>query len=197
MRAWKQDVVDTLVHGLNLQCKKLRVEKIHGHARFISPNEVSIDGEGAEKVNFQRAIIATGSRSIRLGKIRSRLAARHQLARGAGDRGHHPKTILVIGGGYIGLELGQVYAGLGSRVTVVEMLPALIPGADRDLVRPLQRRLELGLRRDLRRDEGRGDEGSRRWDRGGVRGEEPPGHDDLRQGARLGGANPERTRTRS
>ncbi len=141
IREWKQQVVSKLAGGLDLLCKKHGVKRLQGTARFEDAAQVSIEGGDVPRLGFRRAIIATGSRSIRLRGIQID-SPRVFTSRGALELEEIPETLLVIGGGYIGLELGQVYAGFGSRVTVVEMLPGLLPGADPDLVRPLHRRLK-------------------------------------------------------
>jgi len=141
VRAWKESVIDKLSAGLASQCKKFGVEHVRGTARFEDGKHVVIQDGDISRIKFRRAIIATGSRAIRLRDIQ--IDSPHVLtARTALAMKDIPKTLAVIGGGYIGLELGQVYAGLGSKVTVIEMTPTLLPGADRDLCRPLFKRLE-------------------------------------------------------
>jgi dihydrolipoamide dehydrogenase len=141
IRKRKEDVVSMLAGGLDKLRKKHRVERLHGTARFADNRHVTIEGGSVDRVRFDRAIIATGSRSITLRGIQ--IDSPNVLtSRTALDLPELPKSLLVIGGGYIGLELGQVYAALGSRVTVVEMLPTLLLGMDRDLGRPLLKRLE-------------------------------------------------------
>ena len=141
IRDWKSKVVSKLAGGLDTVAKKHKIERIHGTARFDNAKSVSVSGDHASRVKFRRAIIATGSKSIRLRGIE--IDSPNVLnSRTALDMKRVPKTLLVIGGGYIGLELGQVYAAFGAKVTVVEMLEDIIPGADRDLVRPLARRLD-------------------------------------------------------
>jgi dihydrolipoamide dehydrogenase len=141
VRGWKEQVVSKLAGGLDALAKKYKVDRITGTARFEDAKHVAIDGADVARVKFRRAIIATGSRAIELKGIQ--IDSPNVLtSRTALEMKDIPKTLLVIGGGYIGLELGQVYAGLGSNVTVVEMLPEIMPGADRDLVRPLKKRLE-------------------------------------------------------
>ncbi len=141
IRAYKDSVIDKLSAGLASQCKKFGVERVQGTAIFEDGKHVVIKDGDIARIKFRRAIIATGSRAIRLRDIQidspNVLTARTALA-----MKDIPKTLAVIGGGYIGLELGQVYAGLGSKVTVIEMTPTLLPGADRDLCRPLFKRLE-------------------------------------------------------
>ncbi len=141
IRGWKEQVVSKLAGGLDMLAKKHKVERITGTARFEDTKYVAIAGGDVPRVKFRRAIIATGSRSVELRGVQidspNVLTSRTSL-----DMKSLPRTMLVIGGGYIGLELGQVYAGLGSKVTVVEMLPDIMTGADRDLVRPLKKRLQ-------------------------------------------------------
>lgn len=141
VRQWKNQVVSKLAAGLDSLCKKHSVERFHGTARFEDGRTVAIEGGDVPHVQFRRAIVATGSSSIRLKGIQID-SPRVLTSRTALEVEDIPKTLLVIGGGYIGLELGQVYAGFGSRVTVVEMLSTLLPGADSDLVRPLAKRLK-------------------------------------------------------
>lgn len=141
IRGWKQQVVDKLSGGLDSLCKKHGVEKLKGTARFEDAKTVVLQDGDIARVKFKRAIIATGSKSIVLRDVQIE-SPRVLTSRTAFAMEDIPKTLLVIGGGYIGLELGQVYAGFGSKVTVVEMLPTLMAGADRDLVRPLLKRLD-------------------------------------------------------
>jgi len=141
IRAWKEQVLAKLAGGLDMQAKKYKVDRITGKARFENGQFVAIEGGDVARVKFKRAIIATGSRSIELKGVQIE-SPRVLTSRTALEMEDIPKTLLVLGGGYIGLELGQVYASFGSRVTVVEMLPNLLPGADADLVRPLAKRLE-------------------------------------------------------
>jgi len=141
MRAWKEQVIGKLAGGLDMQCKKHKVERVRGIARFEDGKHVAIEGGDVPRIKFRRAIIATGSRSVELRGVQID-SPRVLSSRTALELESIPRTLLVVGGGYIGLELGQVYAAFGSKVTVVEMLSGLLPGADRDLVRPLQKRLD-------------------------------------------------------
>lgn len=141
MRKWKEGVVSKLAGGLDMLCKKHGVERIRGKARFEDGKHVVIQGGDVARVKFKKALVATGSRSIELKGIQID-SPRVLTSRTALDMTDIPKTLLVIGGGYIGLELGQVYAAFGSKVTVVEMMPSLIPGVDSDLIRPLRKRLD-------------------------------------------------------
>jgi len=142
MRSWKSDVVKTLTGGLGQLSKQRKVDYIQGCAAFTSANTVSITGKGdvASTLTFEHAIVATGSRPSVIPSLRID-SPRVLDSTGALDLEDIPKSLLVIGGGYIGLELGTVYATLGSKVTVVEMLPSLLPGADKDLVAVLKRRV--------------------------------------------------------
>ena len=141
VRGWKNEVVSKLAGGLDSLCKKHSVERVRGTARFEDGRTVAIDSQEITRIKFKRAIVATGSRSIHLKGIQIE-SPRVLTSRSALEMEDIPETLLVLGGGYIGLELGQVYASFGSKVTVVEMLPGLLPGADPDLVRPLTRRLK-------------------------------------------------------
>jgi dihydrolipoamide dehydrogenase len=118
------------------------VDRLCGTARFEDGKHVAVEGGEIARVKFSRAIIATGSRSITLKGLQID-SPRVLTSRTALDLEDIPETLLVIGGGSIGLELGQVYAAFGSKVTVVEMTSDLLPGVDRDLVRPLAKRLKI------------------------------------------------------
>ncbi len=138
LRAWKDSVVARLTGGVG-QMRGLRnVKGIQGRARFTGPTSVAIENaEGkTDSLDFDYAILATGSRPtmIPLFDIGSE---RVLDSTSALDLPEVPKRMLVVGGGYIGLEMTTVYAALGSKVTVVEMLPQLLPGADKDLVSPV------------------------------------------------------------
>jgi len=141
VRKWKQDVVAKLVAGLDSQCKKYGVDRVKGFARFKDERHVTVEGAEVARIKFKKAIIATGSKSITLKGLQIE-SPNVLTSRTALEMSEIPKTLLVLGGGYIGLELGQVYAALGSKVTVVEMMPQLLPGVDKDLLRPLLKRLE-------------------------------------------------------
>ncbi|HEX2344330.1 MAG TPA: dihydrolipoyl dehydrogenase [Vicinamibacterales bacterium] len=141
LRGWKNRVVSKLTGGLGQVARFRKVRYIQGRASFVDARTLSI---GQENLTFDHAIIATGSRpSMPPGFPTS---TRVMDSTGALDLPDIPKRLLVVGGGYIGLELGSVYAALGSEVTVVEMMPGLLPGADRDLVAVLAKRMEGVLR---------------------------------------------------
>ena len=150
LRAFKDAVVAKLTGGLGQISKLRKVNYIQGKAAFASATQLSIEltKGGRETLDFQHAVIATGSRPATVPGL-SIDSARLLDSTSALDLPDVPKTLLVVGGGYIGLELGSVYAALGSKVTVVEMTPGLLPGADRDLVAFLSRRLEQQLHKIL------------------------------------------------
>jgi dihydrolipoamide dehydrogenase len=143
LRSWKEGVVKKLTGGLGQLSKQRKVEYVQGRASFENSQTLSIkyaDGHEAS-LTFDRIVIATGSRPALVPSLK--LDTPRMLdSTSALDLADVPGSLLVVGGGYIGLELGTVYAALGSKVSVVEMLPGLLPGADRDLVLPLHKRLE-------------------------------------------------------
>jgi dihydrolipoamide dehydrogenase len=143
LRGWKESVVKKLTGGLGQLSKQRKVEFVQGKAAFVNGTTLKVTktSGGDENLTFDRIIIATGSRPTMVPSLKID-SARLMDSSGALDLPEIPKTLLVIGGGYIGLELGSVYATLGTKVTCVEMLPGLLPGADRDLVLPLHKRLE-------------------------------------------------------
>jgi len=143
LRNWKEGVVKKLTGGLGQLSKQRHVEYIQGRAGFENPTTLRIrKADATEAVrDFDRIILATGSRPAIIPALKL-VSPRLMDSTGALDLEDVPRSLLVVGGGYIGLELGSVYAALGTRVTVVEMLPGLLPGADRDLVLPLHKRLE-------------------------------------------------------
>jgi dihydrolipoamide dehydrogenase len=146
LRSWKEGVVKKLTGGLGILSKQRHVEYIQGRAAFQNSTTLRISKADATEVvlSFDRIIIATGSRPAIIPALK--LDSRRLMdSTGALDLEDIPGSLLVVGGGYIGLELGSVYAALGTRVTVVEMLAGLLPGADRDLVLPLHKRLEKML----------------------------------------------------
>lgn len=143
LRKWKQErVVGKLARGLAASAKAKGVEVIGGRGLFEDSRTLRIEGtEALRKVRFKHAIVATGSRPSGLPGVTLR-SERVMDSTAALELPDVPERLLVIGGGYIGLEMGTVYATLGSRVTLVEMTDGLLPGVDRDLVQPLQRRIE-------------------------------------------------------
>jgi dihydrolipoamide dehydrogenase len=143
LRKWKQErVVGKLARGLASVAKARGVEVIGGRGVFEDASTLRIEaGETLRKIRFKHAIVATGSRPSGLPGLALR-SERIMDSTAALELPDIPDRLLVIGGGYIGLELGTVYATLGSRVTLVEMTDGLLPVVDRDLVQPLQRRVD-------------------------------------------------------
>jgi len=142
LRKWKAErVVGKLSRGLASVAKAKGVQVIGGRGAFEDSRSIRVGGDEPQVVRFKHAIIATGSLPSRVPGLAIE-SERIMDSTAALDLPEIPERLLVIGGGYIGLELGQVYAALGSRVTVVEMTDGLLPGADRDLIQPLARRCE-------------------------------------------------------
>jgi dihydrolipoamide dehydrogenase len=143
LRAWKNDVVGKLTGGLGQLSKQRKITYVQGRAGFADAKSLTVElnAGGTQQFSFEHAIIATGSLPSRVPGL-SIDSPRVMDSTSALDLPDIPKRLLVIGGGYIGLELGTVYAALGAEVTVVEMMPGLLPGADRDLVGVLARRAE-------------------------------------------------------
>jgi dihydrolipoamide dehydrogenase len=144
MRAFKEKVVNQLTGGLGQLSKQRKVTYIQGTAAFRDAKTLEIravGGAGTETLTYQYAIVATGSSPARIPGL-SIDSPRVMDSTGALELPDIPKSLLVVGGGYIGLELGTVYAAIGTKVTVVEMMPGLLPGADRDLVNILAKRIE-------------------------------------------------------
>jgi dihydrolipoamide dehydrogenase len=143
LRSFKENVVKKLTGGLGVLSKQRKVHYVQGRAAFENSTTLNVSkADGSqESLTFDRIIIATGSRPAVVPTLKLD-TPRMMDSTGGLNLEDIPGTLLVVGGGYIGLELGSVYAALGTRVTVVEMLPGLLPGADRDLVLPLHKRLE-------------------------------------------------------
>jgi dihydrolipoamide dehydrogenase len=143
LRAWKESIVRKLTGGLGELCKRRHVTFIQGRASLLNATTLRVQRDQGEDeiVRFAHAILATGSRPASLAGLSGK-SPRILDSTTALELHDIPQTLLVVGGGYIGLELGTVYAALGTRVTVVEMTSGLLPGVDRDLVRVVARRLE-------------------------------------------------------
>ena len=142
LRGWKDAVVRKQTGGLGLLAKARKVEFIQGRASIVNPKTLSVDtGKGERKVEADTIIIATGSRPSTVPNV-SIDSPKLLDSTSALDLPDVPNRLLVVGGGYIGLELGTVYAALGSKVTVVEMTDGLLPGADRDLAAVVAKRME-------------------------------------------------------
>ena len=140
--AWKDEVVAKLTGGLAFLAKQRGVRCVQGRAAFADASTLAVTGTDgtASPVGFEHAIIATGSRPARPPALALN-DPRVLDSTGALEIDRIPSSLLVVGGGYIGLELGTVYAALGTAVTIVEMTGSLLPGADADLVRVLARRM--------------------------------------------------------
>jgi dihydrolipoamide dehydrogenase len=148
LRAWKDKVVTRLTNGLMLLAKQRKVTLIQGEAKFIGPHTFEVKGEGGpRRVDFKQCVIAAGSESALLPGLPD--DPRVIDSSGALELPLDCNRLLVIGGGIIGLEMACVYDGLGVEVTVVELSDGLMPGTDRDLVRPLQKRIEKRYKKIL------------------------------------------------
>lgn len=143
LREFKNEVVGKLTDGLKQMAGKREVKVVQGNGTFVSPHELEVEGSDGKKklIRFEKAIIAAGSQSLKLPMFpwdddrvmdSTRALALADI----------PKKLLVVGGGIIGLELATVYAALGSEVTVVELMDQIMPGADKDLIKPLAKRIE-------------------------------------------------------
>jgi dihydrolipoamide dehydrogenase len=142
VRNWKQEVIGKLTDGLGGKVAKMKITYVRGMAQLKDARTLSITTTRGDvgEMTFDQAILATGSRPIMLPGVDAD-SKRIIDSSGALEVAGIPGSLLVVGGGYIGLELGSVYAALGSKVSVVEMTDDLLPGCDRDLVSVLKRRL--------------------------------------------------------
>ena len=140
--AWKDSIVQRLTKGLAGLAKQRQIRVVHGNGQFVSPNELAVtNGNGTQTVRFENAIIAAGSQATQI-PVFPNDDPRLMDSTDALELEEIPARLLIIGGGIIGLEMAAVYHALGAQVTVVELLDGLIPGCDRDLVRPLHKRIE-------------------------------------------------------
>ncbi|HEY8509999.1 MAG TPA: FAD-dependent oxidoreductase, partial [Steroidobacteraceae bacterium] len=140
LRAWKGSVVRKLTGGLKLLAKQRKVDVIQGVGRFVGPNTLEVQGPGGtERIRFEQCIIAAGSEPIRLPGLPE--DPRIMDSTDALELPEFSGRMLIVGGGIIGLEMACVYDALGTKVSVVELTPQLMPGCDADLVRPLEKRL--------------------------------------------------------
>ncbi|HEX7048341.1 MAG TPA: dihydrolipoyl dehydrogenase [Gammaproteobacteria bacterium] len=137
---WKSDVVKKLTGGLATMAKQRKVNVVSGAGRFVGAHHLEVDGEKKRVIRFDKCIIAAGSEPVKLPFAPD--DDRIMDSTGALELNDIPKKLLVIGGGIIGLEMACVYDALGSEVTVVELADQLMPGADKDLVRPLEKRIK-------------------------------------------------------
>jgi dihydrolipoamide dehydrogenase len=142
LRSWKDSVVGRLTKGLSGLAKQRKVQVVQGTAKFTAAHMLQVvTPDGNKRVSFDYAIIAAGSQSARVPGFPYD-DERLMDSTGALQLRDVPKRLLVIGGGIIGLEMATVYDALGSKISVVEMMDGLMPGADRDIVKPLQKRIE-------------------------------------------------------
>ncbi|HET7587803.1 MAG TPA: dihydrolipoyl dehydrogenase [Gammaproteobacteria bacterium] len=140
LREWKNSVVGKLTGGLVGLAKRRKVSVVHGTGQFVSPHHVEVDrNDGKTVVRFNKAIIAAGSEAAMLPNLPD--DKRIMTSTGALELEELPERMLVIGGGIIGLEMATVYDALGVKISVVEMTGELMPGADRAIVKPLEKRI--------------------------------------------------------
>ncbi|UJP06280.1 MAG: dihydrolipoyl dehydrogenase [Nitrosomonas sp.] len=142
LRGWKEAVIGKLTKGLNVLAKQRKVDVMHGIGKFLSPHLIQVDAaDGAKTISFDNCVIAAGSSVARVPGFPyddPRLID----STGALTLQDIPQRMLIIGGGIIGLEMATVYAAFGSRISIVELMDQLIPGADAELVKPLYRRIK-------------------------------------------------------
>jgi dihydrolipoamide dehydrogenase len=141
IRAWKGEVIDKLADGLVTLCDKRGVQRLQGRARFEGSNQVRLQDSELSHVTFRHAILATGTSPAPLPDTDFVQGSRIMDSAGALELPDIPESLLIFGGGYIGLEMGTVYAALGSRVTLALRSERLLRGADQDLAAPLVRRI--------------------------------------------------------
>ncbi|MBX5477263.1 MAG: dihydrolipoyl dehydrogenase [Clostridia bacterium] len=147
LRAWKGQVVQKLTGGLGVLTKQRKIRYVQGRGRLRDAHTLDVrlvDG-GETSIAFEYLILATGSRPLAIPAL-SLDSPRVMDSTAALEIEDVPKELLVVGGGYIGAELATVYAALGSNVTIVELTDGLLPGVDRDLVRPLQNRMKSEMK---------------------------------------------------
>ncbi len=139
LAGWKNDVVGKLTGGLAGMAKQRKVTTVTGTGKFISGNQIEVNtGDGQKTIQFEHAIIAAGSQPTKIPAFPND-DPRLMDSTGALMLEEIPKRMLVIGGGIIGLEMAMVYHALGTKITIVELMDGLIPGCDRDLVKPLEK----------------------------------------------------------
>jgi len=142
IESWKNSIVDGLTGGLKALAKQRKVTIVQGEAQFAGTNTMSVETpDGAQTISFDKCIIAAGSRVTKV-PVFPNDDPRMMDSTDALDLADVPKSLLVIGGGIIGLEMATVYHALGSKITVVEMQSGLIPGADKDIVKPLLKKVQ-------------------------------------------------------
>jgi dihydrolipoamide dehydrogenase len=141
IRSWQQQVVKTIAEGLMALARRRGILVVHGRARFADSQAVRLEGAELSTIRFNHAIIATGSRPQALPGISFSPGGRIIDSAAALTLAEIPKSLVIVGGGYVGLEIGSIYAALGSRVSLLEQQDRLLSAADPDLVAPLARRL--------------------------------------------------------
>ncbi len=142
LRSWKNNISSQLTAGLAALAKQRNVTVVKGIGRFVSDTQVLVeDGDDSQTIEFKRAIIAVGSQPVKIPSFPNN-DPRLMDSTDALNLESIPKKLLIIGGGIIGLEMATVYNALGSRITVVEMQDQIIPGCDKDLIRPLMQRIK-------------------------------------------------------
>jgi dihydrolipoamide dehydrogenase len=142
VRSWKESVTQTLNQGLARLAKQRNVTVVSGYGKFTSSTSLSVEGEqGVQVVNFENAIIAAGSHPTQI-PVFPNDDPRLWNSTDALALKSVPEKLLILGGGIIGLEMATVYHALGSKISVVELMDQIIPGCDKDLVTPLQRRIK-------------------------------------------------------
>ncbi|WP_374012336.1 dihydrolipoyl dehydrogenase [Pseudoxanthomonas koreensis] len=143
LRGYKEKVVGQLTKGLAGMARQRKVRTVQGVGKFVSPHELEITGNDGKTqlLRFEQCVIAAGSQAVKLPNFPWD-DKRVMDSTDALDLAEVPKSLLVVGGGIIGLEMATVYSGLGAKVTVVEFMDQLMPGADKDLVKPLADRLK-------------------------------------------------------
>jgi dihydrolipoamide dehydrogenase len=142
LRSWKDNVIDQMANGLVSLNNRRGIQLLKGRAEFESSDTVRIHDCEVSHIKFRHAILATGSQPVPFAQTAFRTGGRIMSSTGALALADIPENLLIVGGGYVGLELGTVYAALGSRVSLVELEDRLLAGVDQDLVQPLHRRLK-------------------------------------------------------
>ncbi len=141
VRIWTEKIINKLTAGLKAMAKQRKVEIVNGYGKFTSTHSIEVENDGKKKnITFDSAIIAAGSQATKLPNLPD--DPRILDSTDALLLEKIPKRMLVIGGGIIGLEMATVYSALGTKITVVEMLDSLVAGCDKDIVRPLQKRIK-------------------------------------------------------
>ena len=142
LRDWKGRVIDKMANGLVSLSERRGVQLLSGRAEFESSDIVRLYDSEVSRIKFRHAVLATGSRPIPFPGTEFKAGGKIMNSTGALALADIPDRLLVLGGGYVGLELGTVYAALGSRITLVEFMDRLLPGVDQDLVEPLNKKLK-------------------------------------------------------